>query len=61
MLVAIGDAGDGYREIIGAAEDLKEDLESWKNFFIWLSKMYGKQLTVSLSPSFIADSPTSLR
>ncbi len=23
-------------EVIGAAEGLKEDLESWKNFFVWL-------------------------
>jgi len=36
VLVAIGVTSDGYREIIGAAEGLKEDLESWKNFFVWL-------------------------
>jgi len=36
ILVAIGVTSDGYREIIGAAEGLKEDLESWKNFFVWL-------------------------
>ena len=36
MLVAIGVTEDGYREVIGAAEGLKEDLESWKNFFVWL-------------------------
>ena len=36
ILVAIGVNEDGYREIIGAAEGLKEDLESWKNFFVWL-------------------------
>ena len=36
VLVAIGVTADGYREIIGAAEGLKEDLESWKNFFVWL-------------------------
>lgn len=36
ILVAIGVNKDGYREIIGAAEGLKEDLESWKNFFVWL-------------------------
>ena len=38
ILVAIGVSSDGYREIIGAAEGLKEDLESWKNFFIWLKQ-----------------------
>ena len=36
ILVAIGVNEDGYREIIGASEGLKEDLESWKNFFVWL-------------------------
>ena len=38
ILVAIGVSSDGYREIIGAAEGLKEDLESWKNFFVWLKQ-----------------------
>ncbi|MBQ6479513.1 MAG: IS256 family transposase [Anaerolineaceae bacterium] len=38
ILVAIGVNNDGYREIIGAAEGIKEDLESWKNFFIWLKQ-----------------------
>lgn len=36
--VAIGVSGDGYREIIGAAEGLKEDLDSRKNFFVRLKK-----------------------
>jgi len=36
ILVAIGVDEDGYREIIGAAEGMKEDRESWKNFMIWL-------------------------
>lgn len=34
ILVAIGVDEDGYREIIGAAEGMKEDAESWKNFLI---------------------------
>ena len=38
ILVAIGVSSDGYREIIGAAEGLKEDLESWKSFFVWLKE-----------------------
>ena len=38
ILVAIGVSSDGYREIIGAAEGLKEDLESWKSFFVWLKQ-----------------------
>lgn len=36
VLVAIGVDQDGYREIIGAAEGMKEDKESWKNFLVWL-------------------------
>lgn len=38
ILVAIGVDHDGYREIIGAAEGMKEDKESWKNFFVDLKK-----------------------
>lgn len=38
VLVAIGVSTDGYREIIGAAEGMKEDFESWHNFFIWLKE-----------------------
>lgn len=36
VLIAIGVTEDGYREVIGATEGLKEDLESWKNFLVWL-------------------------
>lgn len=38
ILVAIGVNEDGCREIIGAAEGMKEDRESWKTFFIWLKE-----------------------
>ena len=38
ILVAIGVDEDGYREIIGAAEGMKEDAESWKNFLVWLKE-----------------------
>ena len=38
ILVAIGVDEDGYREIIGAAEGMKEDAESWKNFLLWLKE-----------------------
>ncbi|MDD5935814.1 MAG: IS256 family transposase [Clostridiales bacterium] len=38
VLVAIGVNEDGYREIIGAAEGMKEDRESWKCFFVWLKE-----------------------
>jgi len=36
ILIAIGVNEEGYREIIGAAEGMKEDKDSWKNFFLWL-------------------------
>lgn len=36
--VAIGVNNDGYREIIGAAEGMKEDHDSWKNFFVFLKE-----------------------
>lgn len=36
VLVAIGVNNEGYREILGAAEGMKEDHESWKKFFVWL-------------------------
>lgn len=36
ILIAIGVNKDGYREILGSCEGLKEDLESWKNLFVWL-------------------------
>lgn len=38
VLIAIGVTEDGYREIIGAAEGMTEDHESWKNFFIYLKE-----------------------
>ena len=36
ILVAIGVDEDGYREVIGAAEGMKEDKESWRSFLVWL-------------------------
>ena len=38
VLVAIGVNEDGRREIIGAAEGMKEDKESWHSFFVWLKE-----------------------
>ncbi len=38
VLVAIGVNQDGYREILGAAEGMKEDHESWLNFLKWLKE-----------------------
>jgi len=36
ILVAIAVNEDGYREVIGAAEGMKEDKQSWVSFFEWL-------------------------
>ena len=36
ILVAIAVNEDGYREILGAAEGMKEDKASWVSFFQWL-------------------------
>ena len=38
ILVAIGVDEDGYREIIGASDGMKEDAESWKSFLVWLKE-----------------------
>lgn len=38
ILVAIGVNEDGCREIIGAAEGMKGDKESWRAFFVWLKE-----------------------
>lgn len=42
ILIAIGVNEDGSREVIGAAEGMKEDKESWLSFFQWLK---GRGLT----------------
>jgi transposase-like protein len=49
VLVAIGVRSDGYREILGVAEGLKEDTESWRNFLRHLKQrgMQGVRLLVS--------------
>ena len=36
ILVAIAVNEDGFREVLGAAEGMKEDKASWINFFQWL-------------------------
>lgn len=38
ILIAIGVNKDGYREVIGACEGMKEDRESWRSFFVWLKE-----------------------
>ena len=36
ILVAVAVNEDGYREVLGAAEGVKEDKASWVSFFQWL-------------------------
>ena len=36
ILVAIAVNEDGYSEVLGAAEGMKEDKASWDSFFQWL-------------------------
>ncbi len=36
VLVAIAVNEDGFREVLGATEGMKEDQASWANFFQWL-------------------------
>ena len=38
ILVAIAVNEDGYREVLGAAEGMKEDKASWLSFFQWLKE-----------------------
>lgn len=49
VLVAIGVGNDGYREILGVAEGLREDKESWSNFLRYLKErgLKGVKLVVS--------------
>jgi transposase-like protein len=49
VLVAIGVREDGYREILGVAEGLKEDTESWRSFLRHLKQrgLNGVRLIVS--------------
>lgn len=48
VLIAIGVNEDGHREIIGIAEGMKEDRESWRSFFVWLKErgLSGLQLII---------------
>ena len=49
VLVAIGVREDGYREILGVVEGIKEDTESWRNFLRQLKQrgLRGVQLCIA--------------
>jgi putative transposase len=48
ILVALAVNGEGYREVIGASEGMKEDRESWKAFLSGLKErgLTGTQLFI---------------
>jgi transposase-like protein len=48
VLIAMGVNKDGYREVLGAAEGMKEDKASWLSFFQWLKErgLEGVQLVI---------------
>jgi transposase-like protein len=48
VLVAIAVNEDGFREVVGAAEGMKEDKASWTSFFQWLKErgLDGVQLII---------------
>ena len=60
ILVAIAVNQDGYREVIGAAEGMKEDKESWKSFLVSLRNrgLKGVQLVVGDKCQAMCDSVT---
>lgn len=49
VLVAVGVGADGYREILGVAEGMKEDKQSWRNFLRYLKErgLKGVKLVIS--------------
>ncbi|HVT28818.1 MAG TPA: transposase, partial [Lacipirellulaceae bacterium] len=49
VLVAIGVDQDGYRQILGVVEGMKEDAESWRSFLRHLKErgLAGVELVVS--------------
>ena len=49
VLVAVGVRSDGYREILGVAEGIKEDVEGWRSFLRYLKSrgLKGVRLFIS--------------
>ena len=62
ILVAIAVNQDSYREVIGAAEGMKEDKESWKSFLVSLRNrgLKGVQLVVGDKCQAMCDSVTEV-
>ena len=62
ILVAIAVNQDGYREVIGAAEGMKEDKEGWRSFLVSLRHrgLKGVQLIVGDKCQAMCDSITEV-
>ena len=62
ILVAIAVNQDGYREVIGAAEGMKEDKEGWRSFLVSLQNrgLKGVQLVVGDKCQAMCDSVTEV-
>ena len=62
ILVAIAVNQDGYREVIGAAEGMKEDKEGWRSFLVSLRNrgLKGVQLVVGDKCQAMCDSVTEV-
>ena len=62
ILVAIAVNQDGYREVIGASEGMKEDKERWKSFLISLRSrgLKGVQLMIGDKCQAMCDSVTEV-
>ena len=62
ILIAIAVNQDGYREVIGAAEGMKEDKESWKSFLLFLRNrgLKGVQLMIGDKCQAMCDSVTEV-
>ncbi|WP_196596146.1 IS256 family transposase [Pectinatus frisingensis] len=62
ILVAIAVNRDGYREVIGAAEGMKEDKESWKDFLRSLRErgLKGVQLVIGDKCQGMCESVTEI-
>ena len=57
FLVATGVDQNGYREILGAAEGMKEDYESWKTFVVWLQGRGLKRVSLFIGDKNLVNIP----
>jgi len=53
LLVAIGPAPEGYREVLGAAPGFSEDKGSWLSFQLWLKEKGLEYVGLCLSYAYL--------